>query len=63
MTVKHLSWLLLVAGAVIWYVESSRGEYLMSWEAKLPGAASIDVGMGEYMLAAGVGLLLYQKVG
>ena len=61
MTVKHLSWLLLAAGAVIYGVETSRGQFLFVWEDKLPGSG-MGIGMGEYMLLAGVGLLLYQKV-
>lgn len=63
MSVKYLSWLLLVAGAVIYYVETSRGKYLVSWEASLPGAGTLDWGAGEYLVMAGIGLLLYQKVG
>lgn len=63
MTMKHLSWLLLVAGAVIYGVEAYRGGPIIGWETKLPGVNQYFIGMGEYFFLAGVGLLLYQKVG
>jgi len=58
---RNLTWLLLVAGVVIYYVETSRGTFLFDWESSLPGAASLGVGIGEYLGAAGVGLLIYNR--
>lgn len=61
MNLKHLTWLLLVAAGVIYYVETSRGTFLFEWEASLPGSQKMGLGIGEYLGAAAVGLLIYQR--
>ena len=61
MNLKHLTWLLLVAGVVIYYAETSKGTFLFDWESSLPGSAKLGLGLGEYLGAAGVGLLLYTR--
>ena len=60
MNTRHLAWLLLAAGAVIWFVESSKGEFLFSWESSLPGSGSLGAGLGEYLLAGGAALFIYR---
>jgi hypothetical protein len=58
---KHITWLLLIAGAVIYYSETSKGTFLFSWESSLPGSTSLGLGLGEYLGIAGVGMLLYNR--
>jgi hypothetical protein len=58
---KHLTWLLLVTGVVIYYVETSKGQFLFTWESSLPGSQTLGLGIGEYLGAAAIGLLIYQR--
>jgi len=53
---RNIAWLLLAAGAVIYYTEESRKKVLFDWENSLPG---LDMALGEYLLIAGAGVLFY----
>ena len=59
MNLRRFSWLLLAAGVVIYFVESSKGEFLFPWEPSLPGAQSLGLGVGEYLIAASLGTFIY----
>lgn len=61
MKLRHLSWLLLVAGVVIYYVETKKGTFLFTWESSLPGSTSLGVGVGEYLIAASLGTFIYGR--
>jgi len=60
MNLRNFSWLLLAAGVVIYYVETSKGTFLFDWETSLPGSSTLGVGIGEYLIAASLGAFIYR---
>jgi hypothetical protein len=58
---KHLTWLLLISAVVVYYAETSKGTFLFNWESSLPGSSSLGLGLGEYLGAAAIGLLIYNR--